>query len=184
VITWDELSEDERNFLRVFPDEWTSIVQLPSPANYNLGLGATFWLVTRGVIEFSTGGASEYRRTEAGRALVQANSDSPLPGTPEYAAFNTRMVAGQAAVELPIEELESEYVRLVVENKQLAAERDAALARARELEALIAALSKADDYYVSMANGFIFRFAEFDQATDAYDAYCAAKPLKADADGA
>lgn len=85
-----------------------------------------------------------------------------------------------AGLRLRCDNLRATRDELAAENARLEAERDAAIQRAAKAEALIAALGKADDYYVSMANGFIFRFAEFEQATDAYDAYCAAKPLKAE----
>lgn len=136
MITWDELSEDERNFLRVFPDEWTSIVQLPLPANYNLDLSNVFKLVTDGVIEFSPGGATGYRRTDAGRALVEANSDSPHKRTASM-MLPSELAAQRAESELP--PFESTDLKFFPGDtiESLRAERDAALARARELEAAL-----------------------------------------------
>lgn len=136
--TWNELRDGEQEFLEeLYNNRHTGVVadRLGTVERYNAHDLEDLGLMVNedGIFYPSAAGCSVYEaRLPLPDRLPETDDgwhapDSPLPGTPERAVFDTRMIAGQAAVEMPIEELESEYVRLAT--------------RVRELEAALLKLS-------------------------------------------
>lgn len=168
-VTWGDLTNMQMRILkRAFNEAPVAISKTKGETigNYKI-------LANLGLLETWDGADGFYAITEQGQDVyIAARLPVPVPSSPfdKTPESNLRMAAGQAAVEMPVDQLEAEYVKAALRIRELEAERDALKADVDAMQPFVRMVAYAGGGELNDKHQLIFDFDTPELASAAWDA--------------